>query len=130
VTIRYKNFSNVDPTQLPAETHFVKCNFFQRVPTKQGQTRRGVRLWPDDGTPRVFEDCNMANCEPPPGSTYISCNSYITEFDIFAFTDDVVIDDVVVHSEEKHDQVTYGRYDTETESYEYYPTPITEPQDH
>lgn len=130
MTISKRNFSNADPSALPADTDYVQCNFTQRVPTTQGQRRRGVRLWPADDTPRTFTNCNMVNCEPPPGSTYVNCNSSISEYDVFAFTDEIVVDTVVVSSEDKHDQVIYGRYDAETESYIDHQDPITVPQDY
>lgn len=128
--IQEKNFSNADPASLPDETEFQLCNFAQRVPITQGATRRGVRLWSGDDTPRTFIRCNMVNCEPPPGSTLIDCNTRIIEYDVFAFADEIVIDSVVVSSEDRHDMILYSRYNPETESYDDDPSPVTVPQDY
>jgi hypothetical protein len=128
--IRDKNFTDADPAQLPEDTEYDHCNFLQRVPVTQGQSRRGVRLWPGDDTPRTFTNCNMVNCEPPPGSTLIECNTRIIEYDVYSHSDELVIDEVVVSSEDKHNMVLYARYDADTESYDDDPTPVTVPQDY
>jgi hypothetical protein len=128
--IRQKNFSNVDPTTLPADTDYEQCNFSQRVPDTSGANVEGVRLWPGDDTPRTFTNCNLVNCEPPPGSTIVNCNTSISEYDVFSHADEIWVDEVMVSSEDKHNQVIHGRLDPDTLTYVYEPAPIVVPQDY
>ena len=128
--IKQKNFSNVDPSSLPADTVYEQCNFVQTVPDTSGADPKGVRLWPGDDTPRTFINCNLVNCEPPPGSICTSCNHSINKYNVFSHVDEVWVDNVLVHSEDKHNMEMYGRYNPDTESYEYNPSVIVVPEDY
>lgn len=123
-----KNFSNADPTTLPADTEYEKCNFTQRVPNTSGANPVGVRLWPGDDTPRTFTNCNMVNCEPPPGSTLVNCNTSVSEYDVFDRDETITVDGVVVSTRTFNKQVIHGKYNPETEAYEYLPTPVEVPE--
>lgn len=126
--ISNKNFSNADPTTLPADTEYENCNFTQRVPNTSGANPVGVRLWPGDDTPRTFTNCNMVNCEPPPGSTLVNCNTSVSEYDVFDRDETITVDGVVVSTRTFNKQVIHGKYNPETEAYEYLPTPVEVPE--
>lgn len=126
--IKEKNFSNADPTTLPADTEYVRCNFTQTVPDTSGANPVGVRLWPGDDTPRTFTNCNLVNCEPPPGSTVVQCNTTVSEYGVFDFEETITIDSVVVNTRTFTKQIIYGRYNPETETYDYLPTPVEVPE--
>lgn len=128
MTIAEKNFSNFDPATIPVDTEYVRCNFTQHVPDTSGANPVGVRLFPGDDTPRTFRDCNLVNCEVPPGSTLERCNTTISEYGVFDYEETVEIDGVVVHTTTFTKQVIYGRYNPDTETYDYHPTPIEVPQ--
>ena len=65
------------------DTEYRNCNFSQPAPvdgTGEAAGRmRGVRLFPGDDTPRTFIDCNLLNCEVPPGSTVIGGLTAVVE---------------------------------------------------
>ena len=124
-----KNYSNQDPTTLPADLEFTRCNFSQSQPASLGPAL-GVRLWPGDDTPRTFTDCNLFNCEPPPGSVLVRCPTWIVQTGIDGPTDELTVDGVVTHTTQYHDRTNYGKYNAETESYDYEATPITTPEDY
>jgi hypothetical protein len=67
--ISRKNFVDVDPTQIPVDTEYFQCNFMRTQPDESGAQPVGHRLFPGDDTPRIFRECNLVNCEPPPNST-------------------------------------------------------------
>lgn len=125
--ISEKNFSNADPTTLPADTEYERCNFSHTQPASLGPAL-GVRLWPGDDTPRTFTDCNLFNCEPPPGSTLVRCNTWIVETGIIGPVDELVVDGVVEHTVQYHDRTLYGKY-TEA-GYVYETVPVTTPEDY
>ena len=127
-----KNYTGTAPDALPSEpTLFVRCNFARTQPAQTGEgTARGVRLWPGDDTPRVFQDCNLMNCELPPGSRTDNCNTWIVETGVTPAQkpDDVVeVDGVEISREVYHDRINYGKW-TE-EGYQYI-TPILSPEDY
>lgn len=126
--IKEKNFSNADPAALPADTEYVRCNFTQTVPDTSGANPVGVRLWPGDDTPRTFTNCNMVNCEPPPGSTLVQCNTAINEYDLPDFEETIVVDGVEVYRRQFKKNRMHGRYNPDTESYEYHSSPIEVPE--
>lgn len=76
MTARLENFAGLatPPPPFDQETEFEQCNFAQPAP-RPGTPVRGVRLWPGNNTPRTFRRCNLSNCEPPPGSTIVDCNT-------------------------------------------------------
>ena len=75
---RYRNFSG-RPDRRVVDTEYEDCNFSQPAPRLAGR-HKGVELFPGDPTPRTFRRCNLVNCEVPPGSTLIQCNTTIVEF--------------------------------------------------
>ena len=126
--IKQKNFSNADPATLPADTEYVSCNFTQSVPNTSGANPVGVRLWPGDDTPRTFTNCNLVNCEPPPGSTIVNCNTTISEYGVFDYEETITVDSVIVNTRTFTKQIIHGRYNPATETYDYHPTPIEVPE--
>lgn len=127
MTISNKNFVGIDVAEIPVDNEYVRCNFTQHVPDTSGAQPVGVRLFPGDDTPRVFRDCNLVNCEPPPGSTVINCNTTISEYNVFDYEETVTVDNVVVSTTTYTKQVIHGRYDPVGETYVYEPTPIEVP---
>ena len=107
--ISEKNFSNMDPALIPVDTHYVRCNFSRSQP-ELGPPVVGVRLFPGDDTPRAFTDCNMMNCEPPPGSTVVNCNTWIVTTGELGPIDELVVDGVVEHTVQYHDRTVHARY--------------------
>lgn len=68
-----KNFSNKTVPSI-IDTEYKDCNFsHSNCLTVLGQ-KVGHRIFPDDDTPRTFIDCNLTNCEPPPGSLIMKAN--------------------------------------------------------
>ena len=120
--ISEKNFSNADPTALPADTEYERCNFSHTQPASLGPAL-GVRLWPGDDTPRTFTDCNLFNCEPPPGSTLVNSNAWIAETGLNAHVDELTVNGVVQHTNQYHKGRRHGRYNPVTEQYDY-ETPV------
>ena len=128
MTIRDKNFSNMDPATIPVDLEYERCNFTQTVPDTSGANPTGVRLFPGDNTARTFRNCNLVNCEPPPNSTLISCNTSINEYGVFDYTETITVDSVVASSRDFTKSVNYGRYNPDNGQYEYHPTPIEVPE--
>lgn len=124
--IKNKNFSNNDPTLLPLDSEYFNCNFTHSNPDKSGADPVGIRLWPGNNTPRKFTNCNLTNCEPPPGSILINCNTTICETRVFAFSDDLVIDNVVQHTENYYDTIIYGHWTTQGYDREGFPQTLPE----
>ena len=126
--ISEKNFSNMDVSLIPVDLEYERCNFSHSQPDMTGAQAKGVRLFPGDDTPRTFTDCNLFNCEPPPNSTLINCNTWIVETGIIGPTDELVVDGVVEHTTQFHNRTLHGKY---TESgYVYEPTPVTTSEDY
>ena len=128
MTIFDKSFANMDPTTIPVDTEYVRCNFSRSNPDKSGADPVGVRLFPGDDTPRTFIECNLKNCEPPPGSTLTGCNTVIAEQDVFDRNETITVDSVVVSTRRFNKSVVYGRLNPETLLYEYKPTPEEYPE--
>lgn len=103
-----KNFSNqIVPRTVDIE--YRDCNFsHSNCLTVLGQ-KVGVRIFPDDDTPRTFIDCNMTNCEPPPESSMINSYSTITERMVISNTDIVQIDTEQIEVHYYVDRI-YGHY--------------------
>lgn len=121
--ISKKNFSGVPVGDIPVDTDYFSCNFVQDQPVDNAGSWEGVRLFPGDDTPRVFTRCNLLNCEPPPGSTVIDCQTGIIVRRQPSVADTVTIDGVTLTAQ-RYEDVAYGKYNAQTESYDYYPTPI------
>ena len=69
-----KNFSG-QATPSIIDTEYQRCNFAQTLPDPNVPNR--VRIFPGDDTPRTFFRCNLVNCQVPPGSTVVKCNTSI-----------------------------------------------------
>ncbi len=126
--ISEKNFSNMDPTLIPVDASYERCNFSRSQPLQTGPPALGVRLFPGDDTPRTFTDCNLFNCEPPPGSILNNCNTWIVSTGEIGPVDELIVDGVVQHTTQYHDRTMYGKYTTA--GYVYEPTPVTTPEDY
>ena len=62
------------------DTEYERCNFGQPQPVGSGDgVYIGVRIFPDNDTPRTFIQCQLQNAEVPPGSTVIDCNTSIVQ---------------------------------------------------
>ena len=115
-----KNFSGQETPSI-VDTEYESCNFSQPAPVDSGGgVMVGVRLFPGDDTPRSFSGCNMVNCEPPPGSIVIGCNTTIRASSVVASSDTLIIDGVEATLETKVDRI-YGRL--KDGAYEYKDTP-------
>ncbi len=78
--VERKNFSG-QATPSIIDPNYIRCNFAQTLPDPNvvngpNEPDR-VRIFPGDDTPRTFFRCNLVNCEVPPGSTVIKCNTSI-----------------------------------------------------
>lgn len=75
-----KNFSG-QTTPSVIDTVYQWCNFSQTLPdpnvVNADVEPDRVRIFPGDDTPRTFIECNLRNCEAPPGSTLIRCATSI-----------------------------------------------------
>lgn len=78
--IQDKNYTN-QPTPDEIDTEYRSCNFTQQGVSDGLGGWLPTRIFPGDDTPRTFVRCNMVNCEPPPGSTLIQCNTQLVEYD-------------------------------------------------
>lgn len=123
--IKGKNFSNqIVPSEI--DTEYLNCNFsHSNCITVLGQ-KVGHRIFPEDDTPRTFIDCNMKNCEPPPGSILMKANGVqkgfsVVEAMVIVSTEVVTIDgesiDVHQYADRKHGTYFQGVYS-------YLPTPV------
>lgn len=123
-----KNFSHLDELSIPKADEYINCNFMRPAPDTSGPQPVGIRLWPGDDTPRIFRDCNLINCEPPPGSTIIGfCNTKIVEKQIPDFIDRIVLNGTPIHTRQRTLTRLHGRWNPSTESYEYEPAPVDTP---
>lgn len=120
--ISNKNFSGIDPAALPLDAEYERCNF-SRAQADLGPPIVGIRLFPGDDTPRTFIQCNLVNCEPPPGSTLIRCNTALIEDGVLVETDTVLINGVVVATNNRTGKRIHGRYNGDTGAYQYLTTP-------
>ena len=127
--ISEQNFSNMPVNEIPVDTEYQRCNFSRSQPDL-GPPVKGVRLFPGDDTPRTFIDCNLFNCEPPPGSTLIRCNTWIVETGILGPVDELVVDGVVQHTTQYHDRTVHAKYDPDTGTYDRTGFPQTMPEDY
>ncbi len=127
--IEGKNFSNqIVPSEI--DTEYKDCNFsHSNCLTVLGQ-KVGHRIFPDDDTPRTFIDCNMTNCEPPPGSIIMKANGQhtgptIVERMIVVNTELVEIDGEQIEVKDYVDRI-HGHYYQGVYSYK---TPIDIPRE-
>ena len=124
-----KNFSNQE-TPLVIDTEYRDCNFMQDNCIEVAGKKQGVRIFPGDDTPRTFIDCNMTNCEPPPGSIVKKANGNITggsiiERMVIVATDTVEIDGETIVVNDYVDR----RYGSLCQGvYSYHTVPIDQPR--
>jgi hypothetical protein len=121
--ISRKNFVDVDPTQIPVDTEYFQCNFMRTQPDESGAQPVGHRLFPGDDTPRIFRECNLVNCEPPPNSTLIGCNTRVLRRHRVTETDTVTVDGFQIASNDRISSFVDGRWNPDTNSYDYLGTP-------
>lgn len=121
-----KNFMGYDVAAIPLDTEYRNCNFARRAPDTSGPQPVGVRLFPGDDTPRTFIDCNLINCEVPPGSTVTNCNTAIIEYGVADTVDRLTINGVEIHSKQKTKMRAHGRWTAG--GYEYFPSVVESPE--
>ena len=126
--ITEKNFAGMDPASIPVADEYVRCNFSRLQPDTGQNPPVGVRLFPGDETPRTFRNCNLFNCEPPPGSTVVDCNTWIVTTGELAHTEDLVIDGQVEDTIQFHDRTCHGKW--VDGAYERTGFPVTTPEDY
>ena len=119
-----KNFRNMPIANIPVDAEYLECTFMQPDPIDiGGGVYRGHRLFPGDDTPRTFTDCNLINCELPPGSIVNGGNTGVQSSPQVVSTETVTLPDASQVTVEHHSIFIYGRYLPATESYEDFPTP-------
>jgi len=121
--IENQNFMATAIEDIPVDTEYRWCNFSRRNCIDVGGEKKGVRLFPGDDTPRTFISCNMVNCEPPPGSTQIECNTTIKAKAVEVGSDVIEIDGEAIVVID-YANVRYGRY---IDGQYVYRTPIETP---
>ncbi len=84
-----KNFSG-QATPSIIDTEYQRCNFAQTLPDPNLPNR--VRIFPGDDTPRTFVRCNLVNCEVPPGSTVVRCNTSIVAHNMLIGSITITVD--------------------------------------
>ena len=120
-----KNFRG-QATPSIIDTEYQSCNFSIPNCLTVLSKKVGMRLFPGDDTPRTFISCNMINCEPPPGSTLVKCNTTIRENKVEVGSEDLTIDGQTIQVKDYVNMI-YGRY--REGLYVYRPTPFEEPCD-
>ena len=113
-----RNFTDQVPPSV-IDTRYEDCNFSQHVPAEDAGKKVGVKIFGADTTPRTFFDCNLCNCEPPPGSTF-NRGATIKEFGVVHETEEIWVDGVLIDTLVTTKSVIHGRYTT-AEEYEYFP---------
>ena len=107
--IQNKNFSG-EVTPRIVDLYYLSCNFKQPQPFNEIVLKSGIRIFPGDDMPRTFINCNLINCEVPPGSTVTNCNTAIIEYGVVSSSEDIIIDGVVIATEETKFNRVHGRY--------------------
>ena len=108
---KHKNFSGQRTPSIVDDTYY-HCNFTQPQPVfYRDGLAYGVRLFPGDDTPRAFIQCNLTNCEVPPGSTVEQCNTAIVSRNVAVETEDIVVDGRTVTRTTKEGSIVHGHYD-------------------
>ena len=125
--IQRRNFSG-QPTPAVIDLVYQECNFSFPEPRDVGGRKRGVRLFPDDDTPRTFIRCNLTNAEPPPGSTVVNCNTTMKETNQVRAVETVIVDGETLEIA-FHQDVIHGRWDPASGAYVDLPVPREAPTD-
>ena len=119
-----KNFSGqVTPSII--DDVYENCNFAQPAPVDTAGVMTGVVLFPGDNTSRTFTDCQMMNCEPPPGST-ITRKCKLRAKQVHVDSDTITVDGISFELKFYAD-IIYGYY--WDGGYTYHPAPIEVPCD-
>jgi hypothetical protein len=106
-----KNFSGQSTPSIIDDTYY-RCNFTQPQPVfYRDGSAHGVRLFPGDDTPRSFLECNLTNCEIPPGSTVEECNTAVVSRHQAIATEEVIVDGRAVTRTTKEGNIMHGHYD-------------------
>ena len=111
MSVSDKNYRDIQ-TPDDVDNEYVDCCFAQSQPVDASGVKIGVRLFPSDDTPRTFIGCNLVNCEPPPGSTLIRCNTTIITRQSLINTSVIVIDGEEITVGDEID-VIHGKYHQE-----------------
>ena len=108
---KYENFSGQQTPSI-VDTEYYRCNFSQPqpVPYRDGLLY-GLRIFPGDDTPRTFIECNLSNCEFPPGSNIISCNTAVVSRNQVLESEDVDVDGRPITRPTREGDVFVGYYD-------------------
>ena len=123
----HKNFTN-QPTPRIVDKEYRFCNFTQTESVDVAGKKRGIRLFPGDDTTRTFINCNLTNCEPPPGSTLVKCNTTIVAWGIPTTQDVITVDGESVVLQH-HSTFVYGRFDPVAWEYIDLPSPDEHEED-
>lgn len=108
---RGQNFSG-QRTPSVIDVEYYRCSFFQPQPVfYRDSLACGVRIFPDDDTPRTFIECNLVNCEFPPGSHIISCNTAVVSRNQVLEEEEVTVDGRAVARVAREGDVFHGHYD-------------------
>ena len=113
----------VTPPEDEIDLVYNRCNFAKPQCVDTLGVKTGHRLFPGDDTPRTFIDCNLTNCEPPPGSTLQHSNTTVSNTGVPRQVDVVVIDGVEYPTYE-YVTTIYGRYNSQLDEYDYKDTPV------
>jgi hypothetical protein len=105
-----RNFHDWPITEIPKNRSYLGCNLGRTQPDMSGPEPKGVRLFPNDDTPRRFERCNLINCEVPPGSEVIDCNTAIIERDLPDFDEVLTVDGTERFRKTNKKIRVHGRY--------------------
>jgi len=120
-----KNFSNQAVPSV-IDTEYQDCNFAHTNCIDDAGQKKGVRIFPDDDTPRTFIGCNLTNTEPPPGSTMTNCSPTIIEKMVIVATDTVTVDGASIVVNEYADRIHGSYWDG---AYSYHDVPIDVPRE-
>ncbi|KPL13116.1 hypothetical protein AMJ85_00215 [candidate division BRC1 bacterium SM23_51] len=108
---KHKNFSGQSTPSI-VDVVYYSCNLAQPQPVfNRDGSAKGVRLFPGDDTPRTFIQCNLTNCEVPPGSTVEECNTSVVSRNVAIETEEVVVDERTVTRTTKEGDIVHGHYD-------------------
>lgn len=124
--ISNRSFVEFAVADIPVDTMYINCNFMRRQPDTSGPQPVGVRLFPGDDTPRTFINCNLMNCEVPPGSSVVDCNTAIAAKQVPTVQDRIIVNGATVHTKQNLETVTYGKWTPE--GYTYLPVEIRTPE--
>jgi hypothetical protein len=118
-----KNFTKTPLADIPKCNKYVECNFSREMPDISGAQPVGWKFLEGDTHERIFEDCNLLNVEPPPGAVLKFCNTTIMEKNLVVNQHVVTIDGVQIATKDEIGHRWHGRFNNDTRSYEYLPTP-------